>query len=76
MREKHGYTLRGTTGGDTDVKESPKEALGNQREKSRSVTGEGDTHEDQGKMSRRAKVGCGEARGVVKDCEGRHEKAK
>ena len=38
MTEKHGYALRGTIGGDTDVKESPKEALGNQREKSRSVT--------------------------------------
>ena len=78
MREKHGYALGGTTVGDTDFKESPKEALGNEREKSRSGTdrpGEEDTHEDQGKISRRAKVGCGEARGDVKDGQGRHEKA-
>ena len=78
MRENHGYALGGTTVGDTDFKESPKEALGNEREKSRSGTdrpGEEDTHEDQGKISRRAKVGCGEARGDVKDGQGRHEKA-
>ena len=51
--------MGGTTGGDTDGKESHKEALGNQ-----------------GKMSRRVKVGCKEARGDVKDGEGRHEKGK